>query len=98
MHTEIIIIHVASMLASLVVMPTAIALALRGITSSVKVATAGISLTGIGFVSGAVLLFDAPLFAECAVLTAYLGAMIVVYAYGFAWGVESKARLLAGRE
>lgn len=94
MHTVLILTHITCMVASLLLMPTAVALAMRGIRASMTVATNGLLATGIGFITGIILLFDAPLLTECVILTSYLVAVIAIYAFGFGWGVESKARLL----
>lgn len=96
MSEVIIVTHIICMVASLVVMPTAIMLALSGIRGSIKVATSGFVLTAIGFTTGVILLLSAPLLTECVILTSYLLATIALYAYGFGWGVASKARLLRG--
>lgn len=94
MYVMLIVVHVVAMIISLVLMPAAILLALRGVHASLKVATAGIVTTGVGFFAGMLLLLSAPLLSECAILTSYLLAMIAVYAFGFGWGVESRARFL----
>ena len=94
MYSALIGIHVFAMIASLVLMPVAIFLALRGIRFSMKLATAAIMVTEIGFFAGVVLLFSAPMLSECIILTTYLVAMIAVYALGFGWGAEAKARLI----
>jgi hypothetical protein len=94
MHTLLVFIHVATMIGSLFVMPVAILLALRGVRTSMKLALGAVSLTSVGFLSGVILLFGAPILNECITLTAYLAAMVTIYAVGFGWGVEAKARLL----
>ena len=97
MHFVLLTIHISAMISSLIIMPAAVALALRGTRASVKLATTGIMFTAVGFVSGVVLLLSAPLLAECVILTSYLAAMVAVYALGFAWGNEPKARLLRAK-
>jgi hypothetical protein len=82
------------MIASLVLMPTAILMAVRGVRASLKVATTGTATTAAGFIFGAILLLDSPVLSECIVLTSYLVSVIVIYAVGFGWGIETKARLL----
>jgi len=84
------------MVMSLLVMPAAIMMAMHGLRSSIKFATSGFVMAALGFTTGAVLLLSAPLLTECVILTAYLVAMIMVYALGFGWGIESRARLLRG--
>lgn len=97
MHFILLTIHITAMISSLIIMPTAVALALRGIRASVKFATTGMMFTSVGFGSGVILLLDAPLLSECVILTSYLAAMIAVYAFGFAWGNAPKARLLRAK-
>ncbi len=96
MHIALILTHVTFMIGSLLLMPTAILLAIRGIRASLPLATCGVVAASIGFVTGIVMLLTDPLLTECIILTAYLVAMISVYAVGFGWGVASRARLLKG--
>lgn len=97
MYSILLTIHITAMISSLIIMPAAVALALRGARMSVKLATTGMTFTGIGFASGVILLLSAPLLSECITLSAYLAAMIAVYAFGFAWGNEPKAKLLRAK-
>lgn len=97
MFTVLIAVHVFGMVASLFALPLAIAMALFGARVSVKLASVGVVLAGIGFTTGVALMMQAPVFSECALLTAYLAAMIAIYGAGFAWGDASKARLLRAK-
>jgi hypothetical protein len=94
MNIFLVVTHVLLMISSLILMPTAIALALRGVTKSVNVAKIGTVTTVAGFVAGVVLLIDKPILSECVILTSYLAAVIAVYAVGFGWGKATNARLL----
>lgn len=94
MYVGLVALHVVSMIASLVLTSAAVAFALRGVRRSVSVAAIGTVLAVIGFTTGTILLLRAPILSECAILTSYLLAVIVLYKFGFGWGVESRARLL----
>lgn len=94
MYTALILTHILCMVSSMVLVPTAILLALRGIRTSMKIATIGFVTAGTGFMTGVIMLVSNPLLTECVILTSYLAAVISVYAFGFGWGVESRARLL----
>jgi hypothetical protein len=94
MHILLVVLHISLMVASLILMPTAITLALRGLTKSVNVAKIGTATTIAGFVAGVILLLDKPILSECVILTSYLAAVIAVYAVGFGWGKAINARLL----
>lgn len=94
MHASLILVHVVTMVASLIIMPSAVLLAMRGVRLSVSLATVGFVMTGIGFMTGVILLLHNPLLSQCVILAAYLLATIAVYGAGFSWGVASRARLL----
>lgn len=97
MHTSLLLIHIVAMIASLGLMSTAIATALFGKKVAVRIATIGLLTTVTGFVTGTVLLLQAPVLSRCAILTAYLVAVIAVYGYGFGWGNATKAIFLRDR-
>lgn len=94
MHTFILVTHIISMSLSLLLMTSAIGLALFGVKNSVKIATIGMIATVSGFFTGGALLLGAPLTIQCATLTAYLLGMVVVYRFGFGLGRIEKARLV----
>ena len=94
MVTVLILIHVAAMVGSLVVMPAAVGMTFFKRRESVHVATVGMVLTTIGFITGLIMLFDNPLSIQCALLTGYLLAITGLYAWGFGWGSVPKAKLL----
>lgn len=94
MHILILVTHIISMSASLLFMAGAIGLALFGVRASVKIATTGMIATIGGFVTGGLLLLSAPLTFQCAVLAAYLLAMVGLYRYGFGMGRVENARLV----
>ncbi len=94
MQLALIGVHVTAMIVSLLLFPLAIGLAMKGIRLSLKIATGGFVATGVGFFAGIILLASKPLLSSCAILTAYLLAMIAIYAVGFGWGLAPKARLL----
>jgi hypothetical protein len=94
MHILLVVLHISLMVASLLLMSTAIALALRSVTKSVTIAKVGTATTIFGFIAGVILLLDKPILSECVILTSYLVSVIAVYAVGFGWGKATNARLL----
>lgn len=96
MYILILLTHIVSMSAALLLMSGAVGMALFGARSSVKVASVGMIATISGFLTGAVLLFAEPLPAQCALLAAFLVAMAGLYRYGFGMGRVENARLVRG--
>ncbi len=94
MYTILVIIHVTFMIASMVLMTGAVGMGLLGKDLAARAATTGFGATIIGSISGAVLLFDSVLSIECAMLTAYLISVTLLYRYGFAFGDATRARLI----
>ena len=90
----IITVHVVAMIASLVLMTLAVAMGLLGKRSAATVANVGVIATFVGGLSGIGLLIDAPLSLQCALLTAYLLAIIALHVFGFAMGDADRARLI----
>lgn len=94
MNTILLTTHIISMAASMALMLGAVIWALRGHTAAVRVATVGMVTTAVGVVSGAVLLFFAPLLIQCIELSAYLAGTIALYTFGFGSGFADNARLV----
>ena len=90
----LLIIHIASMSLSLLLMSSAVLLALASMRRSVSIASLGFIATCTGTVTGLTLLLEHPLLLQCMALTIYLAMTAVVYGYGFGWGRETRARLL----
>lgn len=94
MHTFLVIIHITTMIASMVLMSGAIGLGLMGKNAAVKCASYGMGATIVGFGSGLLLMFAAPLTLKCAVLTSYLAAVSVLYYVGYGAGNVANARFV----
>jgi hypothetical protein len=94
MHTVIILVHVIAMVSSLSLVGSAVGLGLLGKRIAGVLATLGLGATAVGGFSGILLLLDAPLSLQCALLTGYLAAVTLVYVYGFAMGDVDRARLI----
>ena len=94
MNETLILIHVASMILSLVLMFTSVGLGLYGKTVAVRTASAGFYLSVAGFLSGGILLLGSTLTFQCALLTGFLLASTVLYHIGFGFGNLAKARLV----
>lgn len=75
-------------------MASAIFLGLQGKTAAVRVATLGTTLSFAGVAAGVLMLLSSPLSIECAILTAYLVAMMALYKIGFGFGNIKNARLV----
>ncbi|MFZ2544403.1 MAG: hypothetical protein WAW80_00260 [Candidatus Saccharimonadales bacterium] len=94
MHTTFVIIHVLSMIISMSLMSSAVGLGILGKSFSARVATYGLIATVVGTISGGTLFLGAPLSIQCALLTLYLGAVVLVYRFGFASGNATQARFI----
>lgn len=94
MNTIILTTHIIAMIASVTLMLGAVIWALHGRTSAVRLATVGMVATAVGTVSGAILLFFAPLLIQCVELSAYLAGTIALYTFGFGSGFADNARLV----
>lgn len=94
MHTFLVVLHVSTMILSLLGMGAAIVLGLAGRTAAAQFASFSMALTLVGCGAGAVLLFDTPLSLRCALLTVYLFAMTAVFVFGFSKGSAERARFI----
>lgn len=94
MNTILLTTHIMTMIASMALMLGAVIWALRGHTVAVRMATVGMMATAVGTVSGAILLFYAPLLIQCVELTVYLAGTIALYTFGFGSGFADNARLV----
>jgi hypothetical protein len=94
MYTILLIVHIASMIASLALMSSALIMGMYGKDAAARVATVGMMATTTGGASGTVLLIDAPLSFKCALLTAYLLSITMLYIFGFGMGRVNNARLI----
>ena len=94
MYEIAVLIHVASMISSLVLMGGALVLGFAGKKAAMHSASFGMYATLIGFISGVGLLLDAPLSLQCATLTAYLVGVSVLYYVGYGFGNADKARFI----
>lgn len=94
MNEMIILIHVGSMITSLLLMSGAVGLGLARKSVAMHAASFGMYATVIGTISGVGLLLDTPLSLQCAMLTAYLIGVSVLYYVGFGFGNMAKARLI----
>lgn len=94
MHTTLILIHVGTMIASLVLMGSALGLGLFGKSVAVRFAGVGFIASIAGFISGGALLFGATLSLQCGLLASYLVAMTVLYHVGFGFGDIARARFV----
>lgn len=94
MYSIIIITHVICMVASIALMSGALVLGMLRQASGVKAAQFGMAATSIGFITGLLLLIEAPLLLQCAKLTAYVAVVSVLYTFGFGFGDIKKARLI----
>lgn len=94
MHTFLIITHVATMIASMLLMSGAIGLGIFGRESAIKVASAAMGATVVGFATGLFLMIDSPLTVKCALLTSYLVAVTAAYWYGYGLGRIEYARFV----
>tara|TARA_B100001250_G_C19745936_1_gene765306 strand:+ start:269 stop:559 length:291 start_codon:yes stop_codon:yes gene_type:complete len=90
----LILTHVVCMALSLILMSTAVVMALTGTRRAVSIASVGFGLTVLGSLSGFMLLLFSPLLSQCIILSGYLFAAALLYRVGFGWGVQSQARLL----
>jgi len=94
MHTTFVIIHISAMIASMVLMVSAVGFGLSGKHIAARIATIGYVTTVGGIAIGGILLLGAPLSIQCALLTAYLLSVTVLYHFGFAFGDAENARLI----
>lgn len=94
MHEFIIVPHIVTMVASMALMTGALTLGFFGKKIAVKAATAGMILTILGFITGIILMADAPLSLQCAKLTAYVAAVTILYRFGYGFGDIKKARFV----
>jgi len=85
------------MTVSLLLMTSATTLALLGVRRSIAMATIGTLLASLGTAAGFVLMISSPVLSQCILLTAYLASAVALYAFGFGWGAESRAKLLKVR-
>lgn len=90
MNSLILLFHVAAMIISLAAMSMALGGVLLGHKSAVTFAKTGVITTILGATAGAYLLVLHPVAMQCAVLTAYLAAVGLLYRYLFAMGDISK--------
>ena len=97
MHAVIVVIHVVAMIASIGLMSLAVVAGLFGKKIAALLANLGLAVTVVGGLSGTVLLLGAPLSLQCAILTAYLSAVVALHIFGFAMGDADKARLIRTR-
>jgi len=94
MYTTLLVAHIVAMISSMALMSGAIVWGLRGKDSAVHIASGGMIATAVGAVTGAILLFFAPILSECILLTAYLATVSSLYIFGFGNGYSEKARFI----
>jgi hypothetical protein len=94
MHTILLVTHIVSMILSLALMAGAIGFGIFGKNSAAQIASTGMIATTIGALTGATLLFFAPILSECIILTAYLATVTGLYIFGFGAGIADKARFI----
>jgi hypothetical protein len=96
MHIIIVVLHVSAMITSMLLMVGAVGLGFAGKKAATRIATIGFGSAVLGFISGGVLLFGETLSIECAILTAYLLGVTLLYHLGFAFGDAEHAKLVRG--
>ncbi len=86
MHTTLLVLHIIGMTTSLVLMAGALLFVLMHQKIAVYMATSAASATGLGGLSGAILLMSTPLSPMCIMLTAYLIGFGLLYGFVFHFG------------
>ncbi len=94
MYGILLAIHIVTVVLSIAVMSVAVVAALSGWRKSIHGAHAGVILTSVGFITGALLLAYSPALSKCLVFVAYIAVMFGVYAFGFGFGKRRNSRLL----
>ena len=94
MYITLVLIHIVTMIASMVLMSSALIAGLLGRQVAVRLATVGMVTTVIGFVTGLCLMLGSPLTFKCAALTAYVVGVSLLHYFGYGFGDIKKPRLV----
>lgn len=94
MYITLVLIHVVTMILSMVLMSSAFVAGLLGRRTAVRLANVGMATTVIGFVTGLCLMLDSPLTFKCAVLTVYVVGVGLLHYFGYGFGDIKKTRLV----
>lgn len=79
-------------------MSAALGMGVFGKKAAATLATIGEIATVLGALTGVILVLDAPLSIQCALLTAYVVAMTSIYVFGFGMGNAEESRFIRSAE
>lgn len=94
MHTIVLLIHIFSMMTSVIAMSSALLFGLCGKSIAARIASIAMAAIVFGGFSGVLLLINSPLQLSCLFLTAYVLGSAALYVWGFGAGVVQAARFI----